>query len=64
MKTCKVITISVYEPNNNHYLKYKLYDFKNGTIDKDFRHKNDAYHYAKSIGYNRVYGMKRHGNMY
>ena len=50
MKTCKVITISVYEPNDNHYLKYKLYDFKNGTIDKDFSHKNDDYQYAKSIG--------------
>lgn len=62
MKTCKVITISVYEPNGNHYLKYKLYDFKNGTIDKDFTLKIDAYQYAKSIGYNRVYGMKNNDN--
>lgn len=62
MKTCKIITISVYHPNEGHYLRFKVYDYKNGTINDEFDNPNSAYKYAKQLGYDRVYGLNKKGN--
>lgn len=59
MKTCKIITISVYHPTEGHFLKYKLYDLKNGTLNDEFGNRYSAYCRAKELGYNRVYGLKK-----
>lgn len=59
MKTCKIITISVYHPTEGHFLKYKLYDLKNGTLNDEFDNRCSAYRCAKTLGYNRVYGLTK-----